>query len=288
MIGPTTTAVGLTRASADTSRGDVAKLYPGGRRNFARLLPDEAAQGAAAAVEAKRLGARSVLVLSDGGYGVQMAASFARAARALGLNVIGLREWRSAARYRALGRYAAKASPDLVYVSGLLDTGGGRVIRDVREALGPGVPVLANDGLLPISKLFRDAGAAARGVRVTFPGLTVEGLPPAGRHFVAQFGATQPGGRVDEAAVYAAEGATLMLDAIGSSDGTRASVSRELLQARASGGLLGSFRFDAHGDPTLTPITILRAERPGGDDRVTGHEGATVERVLYPRPGLGG
>jgi YVTN family beta-propeller protein len=288
MIGPTTTAVGLTRPSAAVSRADVAKLYPGGRRNFARLLPDEAVQGAAAAVEAKRLGAHSVLVLSDGGYGTQMAASFARAARTLGVHVIGLREWKAAPDYRGLARAAAKAGPDLVFVSGLLDTGGGRVIRDVRAALGSRVPVVANDGLLPVSKLFREAGAAARGVRIAFPGLTVEGLPPAGRHFVAQFGATQAGGRVDEAAVYAAEAATLMLDAIGRSDGTRASVARELLQARASGGLLGSFRFDVRGDPTATPITILRVERAGGDDRVMSHEGAAVERVISPPRGLGG
>ncbi|MDX6637741.1 MAG: hypothetical protein QOJ01_1252, partial [Solirubrobacterales bacterium] len=278
MIGPTTTAVGLTRPSADASRAEVARLYPGGRRNFVRLLPDEAAQGAAGAVEARRLGAHRVLVLSDGGYGTQMAASFARAARALGLKVVALREWKSAAHYRLLAGAVAKAAPDLVYVSGLLDTGGGRVIRDVRASIGGRVPVVANDGILPVSKLFREAGPAARGVRLTYPGLTVGGLPAPGRHFVAQFGATQPGGRVDESAVYAAEGMTIMLDAIARSDGTRA-VTTEMLRARVNGGLLGSFRFDAHGDPTTTPITILRAERAGGDDRVTSHEGASVERV---------
>jgi YVTN family beta-propeller protein len=288
IIGPTTTAVGLTRPSADASGSDVARLYPGGRRNFVRLLPDEAAQGAAAALEAKRLGAQRVVVLSDGGYGGQPAASFARAARSIGLRVLALREWRPHAAYRALGRSVASASPDVVYVAGLLDSGGARVIRDVRAALGPDVPLIANDGLLPVSKLFRGAGLAARGVRITFPGLTLEGLPPAGRHFVAQFGATQPGVRVDEAAVYAAAAMTLMLDAVARSDGTRPSVTAELLRARASSGLLGDVRFDARGDPTRAPITILRAEHGGGDDRVTSHEGAAVERVLYPRSGLGG
>jgi ABC-type branched-subunit amino acid transport system substrate-binding protein len=105
---------------------------------------------------------------------------------------------------------------------------------------------------------------------------------------VAQFGATQPGGRVDEAAVYAAQATDLMLDAIARSDGTRASVTRELRASRVENSLIGSVRFDARGDPTVTPITILRAERPGGDDGVTSHQGASVERVVYPRPGLGG
>jgi ABC-type branched-subunit amino acid transport system substrate-binding protein len=123
---------------------------------------------------------------------------------------------------------------------------------------------------------------------VTFPGLTVQGLPPAGRHFVAQFAATQPGGRVDEAAVYAAQATTVMLDAIAASDGTRPSIAAQLLRARVGSGLIGGVRFDARGDPVAQPITILRAQRPGGDARVTSHDGATVERVVYPPPGIGG
>ena len=39
---------------------------------------------------------------------------------------------------------------------------------------------------------------------------------------------------------------------------------------------------------TFAPVTILRAERPGGSDMVSSPEGASVERVVYPRPGLGG
>jgi YVTN family beta-propeller protein len=289
MIGPTTTAVGLTRPSAEKSADAVAELYPGGRRNFARLAPDEAAQGAGSALEAKALGARTVYVLTDGGYGLQMSISFMRAARALGIRVLKIRDWRpDAKRFKRVARRVADASPDAVYVAGLLDTNAGGVIRDLRPGLGQRVPLLAGDGVLPISKLFDAAGPAARGVRVSFPGLTNEGLPPAGRHFVAQFGATQPGGRVDAQAVYAAQATTIMLDAIARSDGTRDSVRNELLGARVSRGLLGSFRFDARGDPTVRPITILRAERPGGSDQVTSPEGASVERVVYPRPGLGG
>jgi branched-chain amino acid transport system substrate-binding protein len=217
-----------------------------------------------------------------------MSTSFLRAAEALGLKVAGIREWTPGMRaYGSLARAVARAAPGAVFVAGLIDTGGGRVIRDVRRALGRRVPVLAGDGVLPISSLFRAAGPAARGVRVSLAGLAGDRLPPAGRHFVAQFGATQPGGRVDESAVYIAEATAIMLDAISRSDGTRASIARELLGARVNGGLLGSFRFDANGDPSVTPITIFRAERGGGSDHVLGHEGASVERVLYPRPGLG-
>jgi branched-chain amino acid transport system substrate-binding protein len=289
MAGATNTDVGLTRTGTFQTEGGLAALYPGGRRNFARIAADEGAQGAGGALEAKALGARSVFVLRDHGYGVQLSTSFLRAAPSLGLKVVGIREWLpDRGSYRSLARAVARKSPDAVYVAGLLDTGGGRVIADLRRALPPGVKIVAGDGLLPISGLFRSAGDAARGVRVTFPGLTVERLPPAGRHFVAQFGATQPGGRVDEAAVYAAEGANLMLDAIARSDGTRVSVTDELLGGVVKDGLLGSFRFDANGDPSATPITVLRAQRGGGSDGVTSREGASVERVVRPRVGVGG
>jgi branched-chain amino acid transport system substrate-binding protein len=271
------------------TEGRLAELYPQARRNFARIVPDEAAQGAGGALEAARLGSRRVFVLTDGDYGSQMSASFLRAAESLHLEVAGVRQWLPGKRsYGPLARAVARARPDAVYVAGLIDTNAGRVIADVRAALGPRVAVLAGDGVLPISALFRQAGDAARGVRVTLPGLTVQGLSPAGRHFVAGFGATQPGGRVDEAAVYAAAGTTIMLDAIARSDGSRASVTRELLRAPVERSILGSFRFDSNGDPTLQPITILRAERGGGSDGVASYEGASVERVVRPRPGMGG
>jgi hypothetical protein len=41
-----------------------------------------------------------------------------------------------------------------------------------------------------------------------------------------------------------------MLDAIARSDGTRASVTKELLRTRVRDGLIGSFRFDRNGDTT--------------------------------------
>lgn len=288
MIGPTNTQVGLTRPGTGRSPSQVAALYPGGRRNFARLPPDESVQGAADAIEAKRLGAHSAFVVSDSGYGIQPAVSFMHAARRIGVRVLDIAEWREGAgRYDSLARRVARAHPDAVFVSGVLDTGGGRVLAALRGALGPRVHLLASDGLLPVSALFRDAGAAARGVHLSFPGLTNDVLGPAGRHFLAQFRATQPGGRVSEAAIYAAQSAGLLLDAIGRSDGTRASITAELFRTNAEGGIVGSVRFDAHGDAVAAPVTIVRAERAGGSDEVLSTEGAAVERVVLPRRGLG-
>jgi ABC-type branched-subunit amino acid transport system substrate-binding protein len=109
-----------------------------------------------------------------------------------------------------------------------------------------------------------------------------ERLPPAGAAFARRFARTQPGAVVEPSAVYAAQAATVVLDAIGRSDGTRASVLRELFRTRVRGGLLGDFEFDARGDISESPVTILRVARGGGSNRIASVEGGVVERVSRP------
>jgi len=109
-----------------------------------------------------------------------------------------------------------------------------------------------------------------------------ERLGPGGRSFLRGFGSTQPGARVDIAAVYAAQAAELLLGAIARSDGTRASVSSELFKSRVHNGFLGSFVIDADGDPTPTPVTIVRLKHGRGANVVASYEGARVDRVITP------
>ena len=283
LLSPTSTDVGLTRAAPGAPEGGLRALYPTGRRNYARLLPNEAAQGAADALLARRLGARRVAVLSDGGYGETLAFYFARAARALGLRAAPARRWDTkAAGYGGLAAAVARGRPDAVFVSGLLDTNGALVIAALRARLGAGVPLIAVDGMLPVSRLHAIAGPAARGVYVSLPGLAPERLGPEGRSFVRAFAATQPGAGVHRHAVYAAAAATTLLDAIARADGTRAGVTRRLLATRAARGIIGPFALDAAGDVTPTPVTIVRVRRGGGDARIESIDGARIEGVIRP------
>jgi ABC-type branched-subunit amino acid transport system substrate-binding protein len=105
---------------------------------------------------------------------------------------------------------------------------------------------------------------------------------PEGRFFVRSFGATQPGQSVDQTAIYAAQAASVLLSAIARSDGTRASVTRELFRTRVSHGILGDFAFDANGDTTSAPVTILRALHGGGATTLLNPEGAVIARVVRP------
>ncbi len=283
MLSPTNSAVWLTRSSFDAPEGGLRALYPTGRRNYARLLPTEAAQGAAAAMLLRRRGARRAVVLSDGGYGEAMTYYFRRAASRLGLDVVRSRRWSPRARsYARQAADTARAQPDAVYLGGLLDTNGGALIKALRARLSQDVEIVSGDGFLPISALFRAIGSDARGVLVSLAGLPPEQLGPEGRNFVRDFAATQPDGTVHRASVYAAAATATMLDAIAASDGSRSSVTRELLAVRPRRGIIGGFSLDANGDITPSPITIVRARRGGGIDVVESIDGASVEAVIRP------
>jgi branched-chain amino acid transport system substrate-binding protein len=289
MVSPLNSFVGLTRPVPDRP-GLPDAFYPTGRRSYLRVFPTDDLQGAALAMLARERGRRAVFVLDDGepGYGGLLATGFATAAGRLGLRVAGRASWDPRARrYGALTRRVRASGATAVFVGGLLDSGAGRVIRDLRAALGPDVDLMGPDGLTPLPLLAEQAGAAAaQGVFVTLGGMVTEELPPAGARFAASFARTQPGVAVEPSAVYAAQAATVVLDAIGRSDGSRASVLEQLFATDVRGGLLGDFGFDARGDITESPVTILRVTGAGRSRRVASAERGVVERVSRPPAAL--
>jgi branched-chain amino acid transport system substrate-binding protein len=289
MISPFNSFVGLTRGGPGVDPSLPAALYPTGRRNYVRVYPTDDLQGAALALVARDRGHRRVYVLDDGdpGYGSLMATGFETAAGRLGLEVAGRISWDPrAASYAALARRIARSGAEAIFVGGLLDTNAGQVVRDLRARLGPTVDILAPDGLTPLSLLSRRAGPSARGVYVSLAGTVTERLPPAGADFVRRFAKTQAGGEVEPSAVYAAEATGAVLDAIGRSDGTRDSVLEQLFATRAHPGLLGTFGFDANGDITESPVTIMRVTRGGRSRKIGSTEGGVVDRIVRPSPRL--
>ena len=291
-VSPLNSFVGLTRTGVGVDPRLPGALYPTGRRTYARVHPTDDLQGAALALLARDRGRRRAFVLSDGepGYGALMAEGFAAAARRLGLEVVGRGTWDPRRRgFRPLARRVARSGADAVFLGGLLDTGGARVLRDVRRELPAGAgDILAPDGFTPVPLLVETAGAAARDVFVSLGGVVTEGLPATGRRWVERFARTQPGVEVQPAAVYAAQATHVLLDAIAASDGTRRSVVAELLRTRVEDGLIGSFSFDPNGDVSESPVTVLRPRRQGAPGPVLSTEGATVERVVRPRSRLVG
>jgi branched-chain amino acid transport system substrate-binding protein len=285
MISPLNSFVGLTRGGPGVDRALPAALYPTGARNYVRVYPTDDLQGAALALFAQERGHDRVFVLDDGdlGYGALMATGFETAATRLNLDVRGRESWNPQARdYTALANRVDRSGATAVFVGGLLDTNAARVVRDLRSKLGTKVDLLAPDGLTPLSLFVEQAGRDALGTFVTLAGAVPERLPPEGARFVERFGRTQVGVETEPAAVYAAQAAHVLLDAIGRSDGTRASVVEELFRTRVRNGLLGSFGFDRNGDITESPVTILQVRRGGSSKRIQSVEGGVIARVVRP------
>ena len=273
---------GLTRRFPGSPPGELRDLYPTGTRSFLRVNPADDYEGAAQARVAQAEEAGRVAVLDDGegGFGGVLAESFVTEAERLGLDVALRAGWdpRAAPRFGDLARRVAAVRPQAVFVGGLLDSGGARVVRALRARLGRDVLLLTPSGFTPTPSFAEQAGAAADGAYVSLPGLITESVGPAGRRFAERFGAAQPGINVEPSAVYAAESAAVMLDAIGRSDGSRASVLEELFATRRRNGLLGDLAFDRNGDPRGTPVTILRMKR--GARALPDFPGAVLDRVV--------
>jgi branched-chain amino acid transport system substrate-binding protein len=244
------------------------------------VYPTDDLQAAALAVLARDRARRRVYVLDDGepGYGGLMATNFATAATRLGLDVVGRATWdQQAHRYTALADRVRRSGAQAVFVGGLLDSNAGAVVRDLRARLGPSVDLLGPDGLTPLPLLVEKAGPAGLGVHVSLAGVVTETLPAAGARFVRALRKAHPRAEVEASSVYAAQATEVLLDAIARSDGTRASVVRQLFTTHVTKGLLGSFSFDRNGDTTDDAITIQRVV----------HGRPTVYDVITPPPTRG-
>ena len=279
MVSPTNSYAGLTRHDPFSPKGALAALYPTGVRNFARVYPIDDVSAAAAAIFVKSLGARRVFALADReDYGDSLARPFRAAAGSIGLDVIGSTSVEpGATSYIPLIRRLKRSGADAVYLGGVFPPS---LVKGLRTQLGPRVRLVAPDAYTPTPELFRRLGPTAQTIYVTVLGVVdKKHLPPAGRRFVDEFFTSRRTREINQSALYAAQAAEVMLDAIARSDGTRSSVAKELLATRVRNGLTGSFRFDRNGDTTSQTVTILRPTHPGADRTLIG-DGAAVVRVL--------
>jgi DNA-binding SARP family transcriptional activator/ABC-type branched-subunit amino acid transport system substrate-binding protein/streptogramin lyase len=278
MLSPSNTLQDLTEDE---------ELYPTGVRNYVRIAGDDHLQAVAHAELAKQLGAQRVAVLSPRGENPYP--GFARdeetAGRKLGLDVVSLRYDPEAKDFALFARSVAQARPDAVIVADNLYSYSAAVIRGVRATVGPKPAILAPDGFAGLyDGLVKLAGPAAKGMYVSQYGIANERLPPRGREFLESFASGRPtGAGPDYGAAYGAQAAEILLDAIARSDGTRASVTREVFRTRVTDGILGDIRFDGKGDLVDSPFTFVRMA--GDPDSKAGLR-PKVDRVVLARSAL--
>ena len=132
----------------------------------------------------------------------------------------------------------------------------------------------------PVPEVLKRAGRAAHGVYVATGDVprAAFALTAAGRRFARDMGTDAQFLGVLEAG----QATELVLSAIARSDGTRASVLKELRASEVNDGILGSFRFDRNGDITTASIPMLRitGATPPGTRLPSDFQGAVVDRVV--------
>lgn len=277
MISPANTYVGLTTTGPGTAAGEPGKYYPNGKRNYARVVANDAFQGAADAILAKSLGVKKLYILNDKeAYGLGVATNVKNAATKLGITVVGFEAWDpKASSYTALASKIKDKGAQGVFLGGLICENGGKLIKDLRGTIGSGFKLFMPDGFTPVSADVQGAGAAAEGAFVSVAGLPNSQLKGQGKAFVAAFTKAN-GATPDPYSVYAAQAAVAMLTAIAHSNGTRASVASQIFKVNLKGSILGNISFNANGDVKGGPVAIYRIK--GGK--------STDYRVISPPASL--
>jgi ABC-type branched-subunit amino acid transport system substrate-binding protein/outer membrane protein assembly factor BamB/predicted Ser/Thr protein kinase len=273
MISPSNTYAGLTRNGMPAPwgyRNEPSVFYPTGVQNYVRLPPLDDTLGTAQAVLAKQLHLRSVYILDDGSvfWRSLMIDPFRYAARRLGVPIAGR------------GRFEMDTPVD----AGLLDDiersgaegvvltgdpfGSAGLLKALRARFGSRLKILGDFYYAAGQETLDATGGAARGMYVATSDVsrTDFRLTPAGRRFMEAYG---PDVKLGGFVLEAAQATELVVQAIARSDGTRASVLRELKASRVRNGLLGTFRFDQNGDLTPATVAIVRiTKRDSVLDRV--------------------
>jgi branched-chain amino acid transport system substrate-binding protein len=282
MVSPGNTFVCLTESSVTCASDEPDSYYPSGERNYARVVPNDAFQGAALAELAEQEGGESAYVLyaADDDTSLGQATNFRNAAEQLGIEVAGFETWDpKASGYGDLMEDVDRSGAGVVVLAGLTEQNAGVVIQDKVDVLGPNdgdVALLGFDGLTQ-QETIDEAKGAAEGMLSAIPGRAPPNLTGAGADFVDTLSTRVGDEPIEEFAPFAAEATEVLLQAIESSGDDRAAVAAELFGMERDDGIVGIYEITETGDPSVGPVTIFRAgETFEPEDEITPSEDVVV------------
>lgn len=268
MISPSNTSPCLTVAAPGCDAGEPASYYPG-VRSYVRVVPHDVYQGAALAEYAKSIGVAKVFILhDDDSYGSGVAATFKNAATFVGVTVAGDIEFSvdGPTDFTAMMNMVKASGADAIFVGGFTSDATIDLIKEKVAVLGANsgaVKMLLPDGFSDASLAEATNGAVA-GAVASAPGVGVASLSGPAKDFATRFKTEVLG--AEEMEVFTLPGygaARALLGAVASSNGTRADVIAKLFATHVENDVLGSYSFDANGDPknasgAVTSFTFFR------------------------------
>jgi len=280
MVSPGNTFVCLTEPSPTLCAPDEPdKYFPSGKRNYIRVVPNDAVQGAGMASFANEQGIKKpfILIASDDPTSEGQGRTFEGAAKSLGMTIAGVEHYDpKASSYTDLMKKANAAGADAIFLGAILEENGAQLIKDKVSVLGPNdgaVKLLAPDGFGQQSTIDQ-AGADSAGMYVSLPGKVPGSLTGAGSAFVKELKSQLGDQPIEVFAPYAGQAAEVLLNAIRIGE-TRAGTIAALFKTHVADGITGTFSIAPSGDPTPAPISVQKAAST-----------FELEKTIVPQPEL--
>jgi branched-chain amino acid transport system substrate-binding protein len=265
MVSPGNTLVCLTETASSCNPDEPGVYYPSGERNYARVVPSDAVQGAGLAAFAKGAGITRpfILIAADDPTSENQGRTFETAAKSLGVTIAGVEHYDpKATSYADLMTQVRSSGADAVVLAAILEENGVEMIKAKVDALGPNdgpVKLLAFDGFAQQATI-DNTGPASKGMYVSLPGKVPDALTGQGDAFVKQLRESIPEQPIEVFAPYAGQAAEVLLDALRAGH-TRSGTIAQLFKTQVTNGITGSFSITPTGDPQPAPISVQRADK---------------------------
>jgi branched-chain amino acid transport system substrate-binding protein len=254
MISPANTYPGLTHAvDGVTAQGEPDSYFPGGYRNYARVISTDDTQGGASSEWALSLGFKKAYVIDDGQtYGQGIGRAWALHFGKIGGTVVSANGSSEsydpkATDFAALAQKIKDSGADVVFVGAITGQGTPKLWKDIKAAL-PNIQMFGPDGVNEKS-WYDGTGAAGNGTYLTFGGVDISQLQGTGKAWADQYTSDHNGTQPPFYTTYAKAAAQVVLAAL-----TKAATNDRLTVLQAVMGtsgldtVVGAMTFDANGD----------------------------------------
>jgi branched-chain amino acid transport system substrate-binding protein len=269
-VSPANTYVGLTTSLPGSSSGEPQKYYPGGTRNYLRIVPIDSIQAASDLMAMKQAGCTKVAVANDKeAYGAGLATLLELEKGMYGVTIVsntGIDP--TAANFRSYASTIASQGTNCFFYAGIVSNGAIQVTKDVNAAL-PSAKIFGGDGVCTSSFTQASQGGVPASIdKLIECTVATQNLNayPGGKQFLEQYKAAYGVSHPDPYAIYGYAAMELGLRTIASLGGggdSKADVLKALFATKSTESVLGAFGFNKDGDTTLKSYGLYKVGTDG-------------------------
>jgi branched-chain amino acid transport system substrate-binding protein len=254
MLSPANSYPGLTHAVPGvTAQGEPDSYYPGGYRNYARVINTDDNQGGASSEWALSLGFKKAYVVDDGQtYGQGIGRAWALHFGKIGGTVVSANGSSEsydpkATDFAALAQKVKDSGADVMFVGAITGQGTPKLWKDIKAAI-PNIQMFGPDGVNEKS-WYDGTGAAGNGTYLTFGGVDITQLQGTGKTWATDYESAHNGTQPPFYATYAKAAAQVALAALTTAaTNDRLAVLKAVMATNALDTVVGPMAFDANGD----------------------------------------